>query len=208
MSWHIDNLDRTINARDRVDVENITISESLTLQGLSWVGDTSRINISAPDTYSHVITAGAKNFILEELLVSIDFANVTSGRLHFVVQAYLMSSNGNTFTYTPITPTPMGRATNGNFINVFSETVIESGVEVLTLTGVKDYLIYTSDYFVDDAGNRNVKSTEKKSFFEGVRRIVVPPGDKLLVQTILTGDAGGTIDISSIFFTSELPVNF
>lgn len=188
----------------RLRTEGVTRTEVKINNGNYFVGSSKREDVPTPDTYSSVVTAGVGGLVIEDLLITINFGNLTNGHVNIIVVAYVAASSGNDWTYTTSgTITPVGRSVNTGFINTFPGTTIDSGVTVNTLTGDADYPLYFVDYLIDTSANRNMLSTDKSEFFSGDRKIVVAAGEQVLVQTLVVGVATGTVDFSSIFFTSE-----
>ena len=192
-----------VSPENRLKTETITRVEAKIGRGGFFVGSSKRNNIPTINTYNYVLVAGASGLVVEDLLVAVNFANLIDGHINIDISAYVESSNGNSWSYTPASPLPVGRSVNTDFINNFPVSTIESGVNVADLVGDKDYPLYHVDYLIDTSGNRNMVTQDRSNFLTGDRKILAGAGERVLVQTVLSGDATGTIDISSVFFTSE-----
>lgn len=191
-----------IGAR-RVKVITLTEQEQSILDGRFFSGSSTRLGVTVADTpFYSVITAGANGLVIDDLIITLDFANTTDGQFSYTFAAYVDQSNGNDWSYTPITPTPIGRPLNAGFVNDFPLSTIQSDVSA-TVTGTPDYNIYFADYYIDTSGNRNHESVVDNNFFGAGRQIIAPPGTEILVETTIAGDAIGSVDIKSLFFGSE-----
>lgn len=191
----------------RLKTEAATRTETKIGDGGFFVGASRRFDVPSPSVYSSVLAAGAGGVVIEDLLVTINFGNLTDGHINITVLAYVESSNGNSWAYTSVGAiTPAGRSVNTNYINTLPLTTIDSGVTVDTLTGAADYPLYFVDYLIDTSANRNTLSMDRSEFFTGDRKIVIGADEKVLIQTVITGDGAGAVDLSSIFFMSE-PLN-
>lgn len=188
----------------RLKVETITRTESKIGDGGLFVGATKRENVPSNDTYSTVFAAGSGGAVIEDVLVTVNFGNLSDGHVNVSVIAFVESSNGNSWTYTTGGAViPAGRSVNTEFINTLPLSTMDQGVAVNTLTGIGDYPLYFVDYLIDTSANRNTLSSDRSEFFSESRKIVVGPNERVLVQTKVVGTATGTVDFSTIFFISE-----
>ena len=172
--------------------------------GRFYTGSSERTGVAVADPdYFSVITAGPSGLVIDDLIMILSFADVTDGKFSYRMSCFVESSSGNDWSYTPGTPTPIGRPLNTNFINDFPASTIDSDVAATVNTGNPDYVIFATDYFIDVGGNRNTQSKVDTNFFESGRQIFMGAGEKMLIQATVSGDAVGSADVSTIFFTSE-----
>ena len=187
----------------RLKTSSASIQEQQITEGRFFVGSTERTGVTlATPIYDSVITAGGKGFVIDDLIITLDFANTADGSLSYSLSVYVDSSNGNSWSYVPIASTPVGRSLNTDFINNFPLSTIQSGVSA-TVSGAADYNIYFADYYVDTSGNRDDSSVTEIKFFDSGRQIILTEGTEILVRATIAGDATGSVDIRTIFFSSE-----
>lgn len=189
----------------RIKTATVTSQELRIIQGDFFVGFSSRAGVPVGDVYRSVISAAeGKYLIIDGAIIDPVFSTVTDGQYSITLAAYSSLSNGNSFTYTPLSPVPAGRALNTDFINDFPSSTIDLGVNIPDLTGSADYPLFFADFFIDNSGNRNTLNSTGSSFFEQGRQVVISPGSDLLVETVTAGNAIGTATINLIFFVTEI----
>jgi hypothetical protein len=188
---------------DSVTIEGTTYSK-LNITGRFYAGAQQRLGVTIANTpYYNVITAGPEGLAIDDVIVEADFADTTDGQFGYQISCYVDDSDGNDWTYTPGTPIPPGRATNGAYINDPPQSTIEIDVAATVNSGVFDYLIFFTKYYVDVGGNRNVQTKAETRFFDADRQILLAPGQQMLIEATITGNATGTADIKTIFFLAE-----
>ncbi len=187
-----------------IDTRNTAREETAMSDGSYFTGSTQRSGVATNNVFHSVITSGDKYLVIEDVIITTNFSLVTDGNVNLQLNAYVEASNGNTWSFTTDgIITPMGRPVNAELINQFPLSIINRGVTGVSLVGDEDYNIFYVDYFIDTQGNRNIKSTDRAQFFEGTRKLLIPPNSTVLVKTESTGTATGTLDISTVFFISE-----
>lgn len=177
--------------------------EELTMEeGHYFVGSSTRAGVAVGTSYFTLVQAGAKALTVEDIIVTLDFSSVASGQFNYTMQAFVDISNGNEWTATGGTTSPVGRPINALRVNDLPLSTVRFGV-TSSPTGAPDYPIYFADYYLDTQGNRSVLSVARNSFFEAGRKIIIPPGGQVLIQSLTTGNATGTAEVKTQFFTSE-----
>ena len=186
-----------VRSISRVDV-NIATSDM-------WSGATERENVPINDEAFQVIRTGSRWLTIEDINVDLDFSNTGTGRYTYRLVAYVQGSNGGTFSYDQDsgTVTPLGRNLNTRDINVFPEGVIETNPTNSAFSGNPDFRLLFIEHFLEVQGNSESVSENGSDFFEGDRRLLLPPNSEVLLLATTAGDASGTADIRSIFFISE-----
>jgi hypothetical protein len=101
---------------------------------------------------------------------------------------------------------PAGRPLNAALINNVASTTIDLGVTTSAITGEPDYPLFFSDFYLETQGNRESVTTTGESFFDRGRQIVLAPNQELLIRTETTGTSAGTLNLKTIFFVSEIPI--
>lgn len=190
----------TVSATSR---EEVQIS-----RGEFFVGSSLRAGVTvtpgAPTYYYSVVEAPPdKYLVIEDVIQTLDFSAVASGQFNHQLDAFVEGSATSSYTYTPGAPVPIGRALNTEFINQFPTSTVDLGVTAST-AGDAEYPIFYQDFYVDTQGNRNQVTQSATDFFGKARQIVLAPGGQALVRATSTGDATGSVDIRTIFFTSEV----
>lgn len=193
----------TRNSR-RLKVTEISSEIELSRSGHVFVGSSTRTGIPVDDTYTTVVKAGSKWLWVKYVEVNPIFSDVTDGTFLIRLDAYVQGSSGNSWSYTPSNPLPLGRSTNAHFVNVFPESRIDLGVSA-TYSGLADYPLFFEKFYVDQSGNRNTLQSTSGNFFES-GGILIPPGGEMLVVTETAGDAIGSADLRTVFFSAEIDV--
>jgi hypothetical protein len=176
----------------------------LNASGRFFTGATTRENVTVLDPPRHsVITAGPNGAKIDDLILAINFSDITDGRFTYELTCWAENSNGSDWSYTPSAPAPMGRSMNTAYINDFPDTTYDSDVAATINSGTADYTIYFSDYYLDTTGNRQIQTKSETRFFEADRQLIIAPNEKVLVRAEVSGDATGDADIKSIFFLAE-----
>jgi hypothetical protein len=190
----------------RAKVSTSTREESQILEGNFFVGTTTRLDVPVGNINYIVLEAPAdKYLVVEDTQIEPDFLEVSSGKYTIDIEAFVESSNGNSWSYTEGSRVPVGRSLNTGYINVLPTSTIDLAPVVSALTGLEDYPVFFADYLVAEQRNRITISSSGNSFFTKGRQIVLAPSERLLIRTVTGGDAAvGTISIKSIFFTSEV----
>jgi len=186
-----------VRSISRVDV-NIATADM-------WSGSTEREDVPINDEAFQVIRTGSRWLIIEDINVDLDFSNAGTGRYIYELVAYVQGSNGGAFSYDQDsgTVTPLGRNLNTRDINVFPEGVVETNPTNSAFSGDPDFRLLFIEYFLEVQGNRESVSENGSDFFEGDRRLLLPPNSEVLLLATTTGNASGTADIRSTFFISE-----
>ena len=192
------------DASKRLKVSGATRSELQISQGDYFVGSSERTGISTGDTYYAVIKAPADKFLsIETVEVSTDFSEAAAGQFNVRIDAYVDTSNGNTWSYTVNDPLPAGRPLNAGVINNVATATIDLDVTA-TLTGNFDYPLVSIDHYLETQGNRESITQSGNNFFDKNRQVLIAPNQEVLIRTVTSGGATGTVDIGTIFFISEI----
>lgn len=188
----------------RVRVSTATRSEYQILKGDFFVGTSVREGIPIDNDYTSVVKAPSDRYlIIEDAIIETIFDISDSSRFSITLGAYVDISNGNDWSYTPGTPTPIGRPLNASVVNNFGASTIDSGVTSV-ISGDADYPLFFVDYFLEVQGARENVSSTGTSFFNKGRQIVVAPNQELLIRTQTSGDSIGTVTLKTVFFVSEV----
>ena len=191
----------------RFKVSTATRQELQISRGSFFVGSTERLAIPVNDTYYTVVKAPAdKYLVIEDVLQELGFAAVTDGKYNLKMDAYVKGSVTSTFSYISNVVTPIGRAMISSSINDFPASTIDSGVTGVVLTGDPEYSLTFHEFYIDVGGNRNTINSVTSSFFEKGRQIILAPNGSALVRAVTSGDAVGSADIRTTFFTSEISI--
>ena len=192
------------DATKRLKVSSVTRSELQISRGDYFVGSSERLAIPTGNTYYSVIKAPVDKFlVIETVEVSTDFSEAATGQFNVRIDAYVDISNGNTWSYTPSNPVPAGRPLNASVINSVAGSRIDLGVAA-TLTGNLDYPLLSVDHYLETQGNRESITEAGNNFFDKNRQVIVAPSQEVLIRTMTSGGANGTVDIRTIFFISEI----
>jgi len=194
----------------RFKVSTVTRQEILIARGDFFVGNSERVNVPVGDVhYSIVIAPIDKFLIIEDVIQDVSFSAVSDGKFTQKMDAFIDGSITSNFSYTPNAPTPIGRAMISSSINGFPGSTADIGIPVgdVTVTGTPEYGLTFSEFYIDNSGNRNVVSQTASSFFDKGRQLILAPGAVALVRATTTGDATGTADVRTTFFTSELSID-
>jgi hypothetical protein len=187
----------------RLKVTNIDRAEVQINRGDYYVQGIYRPLVPVGDTTYYVVEAINKPIIIEDIQLAFDFSSVTQGQYSYLLEAYVGSSDGNTWEAIGGGIAPLGRPLNAAYINKVSDGVIRTGFDSVAAAGIPDYPIQFVEYYVDTQGNRETISDTGASLFEGDREIIIPPGESVLFTAITGGNATGTADIRANVFTSE-----
>jgi hypothetical protein len=192
--------------RLKVDSQSAIITRAI--NGTVFTGSSLRPDVTVTegvDTLSYgVIKTSSKWLIVNQVIYDIDFSAVTEGKFNHELRAYMDTSNGNTWSYTPNNPLPAGRSVNALDVNDFPLTTYDGQLPIPpTVTGNPDYNLFFTSYFVDTGGNRNFVSSTGTSFFE-VTPLIIPPNTEALLEARSYGNASGSADIRATFFLTEL----
>lgn len=188
----------------RFKVSTVTRQETQIVRGEFFVGSTTRQGILVNDTYYTIVKAPANKFlVIEDVLQELSFASITDGQYQLIMDAFIDGSVSSSYVYTPVAPTPIGRAMISSSINNFPTSTIQSGVTA-TPTGDPEYPLTFHEFYIDNGGNRNTLANVTSSFFEKGRQLILAPNGEALVRARTLGDAIGSADIRTTFFTSEI----
>lgn len=188
----------------RVNVSTSTVQELQIANGEFFTGSIDRSAIPSGDTFYSILKAPNDKFVvIEQSIIDVNYQDALTGTMNVIINAYIDKSSGSDWTASGGVSSSAGRPLNANKINEVSSATITAGVAV-NLTGIEDYKIYFSNYFRESQGNVESISGTGSSFFDQNNQIILGPGQELLLETSTTGTSDGTIDISSIFFISEI----
>lgn len=194
------------NAR-RLKVSTATRQELQIVRGTFFVGNSIRLGVSVADVHFSILKAGPDKFlVIEDAIVAIGTADVADGRYTVRLDGYVDISDRNSWDYTPNVPNqfPVGSPLNAALINDRPTSIVEIGAQIDDLLGVPDYPFFFEDHHIATQGNSESISSTKADFFKKGRQVILSPKQELLIVTTTAGDIGGTADIRTIFFTSEL----
>lgn len=192
----------------RVKTSTVTREEVQIARGTFFIGSTLRVGVTSNESYSSILRAPSdKYLIVENAEIGIDFRNLSTGNLKYTLDSYVDISNGNTWTYSGGTTTPVGRPLNASLVNNFPSSEIVLGVTLSGFSGTPDYPFLDIRYKLESQGNNQSVTETGLSFFEKGYQIILAPDQELLVRGVTTGDATGTIDIKTIFYTTEVPLS-
>ena len=170
-----------------------------------YSGSYTKAGIVSGDKTFFVFKTGSQAVGLEDITASTDFSLVTSGRMIITLTMYVDSSNINTWSYGANgTDLPVGRNLNAMDVNKVPLSSITVDPDNVLYSGIPDYELQFSEYFIDLQGNRETLSTNSESFFKSGRKILLGPDSEYLFISEASGDALGSATTHSIFFTSEL----
>ena len=192
-------------ATARLKVSSSTRQENQIVKGEFFVGESVRPLIPVNNDYYTVIKAPAdKCLVIEDAILSPVFAVTDSSNFSISLTGFVDISNGNDWSYTAGSPLPAGRPLNAELINSTSTATIDLGVTVGAVTGRPDYPLFFATYYLETQGNRETVTTTGSSFFDKDRQIVLAPNQELLIRTQTTGTSVGTVDLTTVFFISEV----
>lgn len=191
----------------RLRTSSATRAEAAIGEGNFFVGSSIRTEIPVSDDYISVIKAGVdKYLIIEDAIIDPIFNVSDSGRFSISLAGYVDISNGNDWSYTPVSPAPVGRPLNASVVNNLAQGTIDLGVTAGPVSGVADYPLFFADYFLETQGARESVSITGTSFFDKGRQIVIAPGQELMIRTQTDGTSGATATLKTIFFVSEVSI--
>lgn len=195
-------------ASARLKVSTATRQELQITRGEYFVGSSARTDIPVNNTFYSVIKAAPDKFlVIEDALPDLNYQNLSNGSYNVELDAFVDISNGNTWSYTPVNPLPVGRPLAAGLVNDFPSSAIDLGVNVNTFAGVADYRLYFSNFYRETQGARESVSGSGSSFFDAGRELILAPNQEILIRTRTTGSATGTADLNLIFFTSEISID-
>jgi len=191
----------------RTKVSTVTRQEIQITRGEFFVGTNERAAVPINDDhYSVIIAPSDKYLVIEDVIQDLSFSAVTDGIYVQEMVAYIEGSVTSSFTYTPSSPQPIGRAMISSAINSFPDSTVDIGITAAA-TGDPEYRLTFNEFYIDLSGNRNTLSQSASSFFEKGRQIILAPNGVALVKSSTTGTATGSADIRTIYFTSEIPID-
>ena len=189
----------------RLRVSTATRQAVQIARGKFFVGSSERLGVPILNVHDSVLKAAPdKLLVLEDALIELDFASSADGQFSISLGGYVDISNGNAWSYTPGSPGPVGRPLSAGLVNALPTSTAEIGVIVSGFSGVADYPFFFADHYLETVGARESISRTDTNFFDKGRQIVLLPGQELLIRTQTGGDAAGTVDIRTVFFTSEI----
>jgi len=171
----------------------------------SYVGSFLETGLAVGSVTNFVVQVGTRDVALEDISTVLDFSLVTDGRMTVVLRMYVEGSNINTWSHDGGgVALNVGRNLNATNINKLPESMITVNPANVMVSGIEDYELQFSEFFIDTQGNRENLATNTASFFRNGRRILLPANSEHLFVSTVTGDATGTSTNRSIFFTSEV----
>lgn len=192
----------------RLKVSASSREETQIARGEFFAGRSLRSAVAAVLTtvfYSR-FTAGDKYVVVEDVFQTLDFSSISDGRFQHVMEGFVEGSNINSWTYTQVAPSPAGRNLNAGLINTLPGATIDLGGAGNVVSGVADYVLFDTTFYIDTGGNRNTLAESGDDFFSKGRQIIIPPNTSILIRATSSGDAVGTADIKTTFFFSEVSV--
>ena len=190
----------------RLKVSTATREELQITRGEFFVGNSTRLAIPTGNIhYSAIIAPSDKFLVIEDVIQELSFTAVTDGTFVMEMSAFVDGSVTSSFSYTPLSPTPIGRAMISSSINTFPDSTVDIGVTASS-TGNPEYPLTFNEFYIDTGGNRNTLNQSTHDFFAKGRQLVLAPNGIALVRAQTTGNATGTADIRTTFFTSEIAV--
>jgi len=191
----------------RLKVSSSTRQENQIVKGDFFVGESVRPLIPVDNDYYTVIKAPAdKYLVIEDAILAPVFEVNDSSNFSISLTGFVDISNGNDWSYTAGSPLPVGRPLNAELINSISTATIDLGVTVGAVTGRPDYPLFFATYYLETQGQRETVTTTGSSFFDKDRQIILAPSQELLIRTQTTGTSVGTVDLTTVFFMSEIDV--
>lgn len=176
-------------------------------RGKHFTAATARSAVPVANDYASVLKAPAdKILILEDVFFNLDFDTAANGTFNIVLDGYVDTSSGNTWSYTPVAPVPLGRPLNAAKINDVAASTIDLGIAP-TIAGSPDFNFFNASYVIDSGGNRNTVSANTSTFFGADRKLILGPGQELLARTLTSGNAAGTGTVRTLLFTSEVDLD-
>ena len=185
-----------------LELSGTTREEIAMIEGEYYAGENERLAVPIGNTYHTVLVTGDKQVTVEDLVILLNFSDITDGKYTYQLYAYIEGSNRNTWSYTGGTATTLGTPLNCALVNQVGNAGIVGNVNA-TVTGVRDFNIHYASVYIDNSGNRESLTETRNSFFTQDRRIIVPPHTKVLFEAVTSGDAVGTADVSTQIFTIE-----
>ena len=203
-AYYLDKMSRYIKGSQEplLATLNMTRAEASAIAGEYYAASSERLGVATGNLYYTVLQTGSKQVTLEDLVVILNFSDVSDGQFDYEIRAYVDSSNKNDWSFTGGFTGSLGSPLNTALINNVSDALITADANV-TLTGSSDYFIYAASDYVDTSANRDIISETKNSFFTNDRKLIIPPNTSVLFESRTGGTATGTVDITSQIFTIE-----
>lgn len=188
----------------RAQVVNTTQAQFQMLNGAYFVGTTTAPARAIPSVVYSILRSGDKHLAIVGIEATTNVANTGEGDVTEQLRAYVETSNGNTFTYTPSgILVPTGRPLNSEFINQFPQATLEREITDVVINGDPDYILHRADLFVNTQGSSNSFDVKELRLFDEGRFVILPPNTEMLIEAPVEGTATGTVDITTTFFLTE-----
>lgn len=193
-----------ISGLRRLKVDSATTAERQMVVGQYFGAYTERLSVGVGDTTYFVIKANDKWLTIRDILSIFNFSTITDGLYSYQLRCYFSNSNINDWTYSGGVEVPLGRPLTSLFINNAPSATVETGGTLDNISGSFDHQLRFTEYYIDTQGNRESITETDDTFFLSQRKIILAPGDELLIESITDGNANGSADIITKVFVSEV----
>ena len=156
-------------------------------------------NSIVPETFYRVIKTGGVPLIIESIIDYVNYLSSPTGELSLQTRIYIDISNSNSWTYSGGSTVKVGKPLSVELINSAPEFDVVESPTIDTLTGDFDFIVGSSQYFVDTASLVGIAS----SMFNADRKLIIPANSEVLVESISSGTALVAGDITTFINAIE-----